>query len=80
MESKKQINKVECMQIKIKVSLLVLQTKKSTWSVSGNILDYLVKLVGFWVFFSFLFFFFLNASVLSQNRTNAFSVFTNWEL
>lgn len=38
------------------MSSLVLQTKKSTWSVSGNILDYLVQLVGFGVFLALFFF------------------------
>jgi len=51
------------MQVKINVLPSVLQTKKSTWSLSGNILDYLVQLIGL----GFLaLFFFPNLSVVSQ--------------
>lgn len=67
MENKKQRNKVESTQVKLNVSLLVLQTKSSTWSISGNVLDLPSSAGRVW---SFCFFFFLNMSVLSQNWTN----------
>lgn len=66
---KQKVNEVESMQVKINVSPLVLQTKNSTWSVSGNILHCLVRLVGFGVLGVWYF-----SEVLSQNWTNAFSI------
>lgn len=67
---KQKVNEVESMQVKINVSPLVLQTKNSTWSVSGNILHWL----SWWGLEFFGFGIFLNMSVLSQNWINAFSV------
>lgn len=55
------------MQVKLNVLLLVPQTKNSTWSVSGNVLDLSRSVGRVW---SFWFVFFLNMSVLSQKWTN----------